>query len=83
MEFNNRTTHAVDSFITCDIEIMSGTPVFKNTRVPIKNLIDYLEVGESLDEFLEDFPSVSREQAIQALELAKEMILTHAYAHSH
>lgn len=83
MEFDNRTTHAVDSFITCDIEIMSGTPVFKNTRVPIKNLIDYLEVGESLDEFLEDFPSVSREQAIQALELAKEMILTHAYAHSH
>ena len=83
MEFDNRTIHAVDSFITCDIEIMSGTPVFKNTRVPIKNLIDYLEVGESLDEFLEDFPSVSREQAIQALELAKEMILTHAYAHSH
>ena len=83
MEFDNRTTHAVDSFITCDTEIMSGTPVFKNTRVPIKNLIDYLEVGESLDEFLEDFPSVSREQAIQALELAKEMLLTHAYAHSH
>ena len=83
MKFDNRTTHAVDSFITCDTEIMSGTPVFKNTRVPIKNLIDYLEVGESLDEFLEDFPSVSRKQAIQALELAKEMLLTHAYAHSH
>ena len=83
MKFDNRTTHAVDSFITCDTEIMSGTPVFKNTRVPIKNLIDYLEVGESLDEFLEDFPSVSREQAIQALEFAKEMLLTHAYSHSH
>ena len=83
MQFENRTTQGVDNFITCDAEIMSGTPVFKNTRVPIKNLIDYLEVGESLDEFLEDFPSVSREQAIQALELAKEMLLTHAYAHSH
>ena len=83
MQFDNRTTQVVDNFITCDAEIMSGTPVFKNTRVPIKNLIDYLEVGESLDEFLEDFPSVSREQAIQALELAKEMLLTHAYAHSH
>lgn len=83
MQFDNRTTQGVDNFITCDAEIMSGTPVFKNTRVPIKNLIDYLEVGESLDEFLEDFPSVSREQAIQALELAKEMLLTHAYAHSH
>ena len=83
MQFDNLTTLAVEELVTCDTEIMSGTPVFKNTRVPIKNLIDYLEVGESLDEFLEDFPSVSREQAIQALELAKEMLLTHAYAHSH
>ena len=76
MQFDNQTTQAVDDFITCDTEIMSGTPVFKNTRVPIKNLIDYLEVGESLDEFLEDFPSVSREQAIQALKFAREMILS-------
>lgn len=83
MQFDNRTTQAVDNFVTCDIEIMSGTPVFKNTRVPIKNLIDYLEEGESLDEFLEDFPSVSREQAIQALEFAKEMLLTHAHARTH
>ena len=49
---------------------------------PIKNLIDYLETGDSLDEFLEDFPSVNRAQAVQALELAKEMQLTQAYAHS-
>ena len=82
MQFDNRVPLSIEEFITCDTEIMSGTPVFKNTRVPIKNLIDYLEVGESLDEFLADFPSVSREQAIQALELAKEMLLTHAYAHS-
>lgn len=83
MQFDNPTTQTVDNFVTCDIEIMSGTPVFKNTRVPIKNLIDYLEEGESLDEFLEDFPSVSREQAIQALEFAKEMLLTHAHARTH
>ncbi len=83
MKLGKRTTQAVDDLITCDAEIMSGTPVFKNTRVPIKNLIDYLEVGESLDEFLADFPSVSREQAIQALELAKEILLTQAYANSH
>ena len=77
MKFDEGTTQTVENLITCDPEIMSGTPVFKNTRVPIKNLIDYLEVGESIDEFLEDFPSVSREQALQALELAKEMLLTH------
>ncbi|MCE2414676.1 DUF433 domain-containing protein [Candidatus Poribacteria bacterium] len=83
MQFDSRTPPTVEELITCDTEIMSGTPVFKNTRVPIKNLIDYLEVGESLDAFLEDFPSVSRAQAVQALKLAKEMLLTHAYAHSH
>ena len=73
----------MDSLITCDDETLSGTPVFKNTRVPIKNLIDYLEAGDSLDEFLDDFPSVSRKQAVQALELAKEMLLAQAYANSH
>lgn len=83
MKFGEGTTEIFENLVTCDTEIMSGTPVFKNTRVPIKNLIDYLEVGESLDEFLEDFPSVSREQAVQALELAKEMLLTHAHEHSH
>ncbi len=46
--------------ITCNPRIMSGTPVFKNTRVPIKNLIDYLEAGDDLDEFLEEFPSFCR-----------------------
>ena len=71
MKFDEGTTRTVENLITCDPEIMSGTPVFKNTRVPIKNLIDYLEVGESIDEFLDDFPSVSREQALQALELAE------------
>ena len=69
MKFDERKTMTADNLITCDAEIMSGTPVFKNTRVPIKNLIDYLESGETLDEFLEDFPSVNRDQAVKVLEL--------------
>jgi uncharacterized protein (DUF433 family) len=50
------------SVVHCDKEILGGTPVFVGTRVPLRNLIDYLEKGYSLDEFLDDFPSVSREQ---------------------
>ena len=50
-----------------DPEILGGTPVFVGTRVPLRNLIDYLEGGHSLNEFLDDFPSVSRDQAIAAL----------------
>lgn len=65
--------------IHSDPDILGGTPVFIGTRVPMKTLLDYLEAGESLDEFLAHFPSVSREQAIGALELAKE-ILTEYYA---
>ncbi len=53
-----------------DPDILGGTPVFIGTRVPIKTLLDYLEAGDPLDEFLDHFPSVSREQAISALELA-------------
>jgi len=53
---------------------MGGTPVFVGTRVPMKILLDYLEAGDSLDEFLDHFPSVKREQAIATLELAKEML---------
>ena len=83
MTFEKKTKPTIDTLITCDAEIMSGTPVFKNTRVPIKNLIDYLETGESLDDFLEDFPSVSREQAVHILVLAREVLLTQAYANSH
>ncbi len=56
-------------------EILGGTPVFRGTRVPIQTLIDYLEDGDSLDQFLDDFPTVSREQAFQVLELAKELLL--------
>lgn len=60
-----------------DLDILGGTPVFVGTRVPVKTMLDYLEAGDSLDEFLDHFPSVSREQAIAALELAKEMLIAY------
>ena len=66
--------------IHSDPEIMGGTPVFVGTRVPVQTLLDYLEAGDPLDEFLEDFPSVSRSQAVAVLELAKEMLLARASA---
>ena len=59
------------SVIVSDPEILGGTPCFRGTRVPVDSLIDYLEAGDSLDEFLDNFPSVSREAAIAALEEAK------------
>ena len=61
-----------------DPEILGGTPVFVGTRVPFQALLDYLEGGDSLDEFLTDFPSVTREQAVAALEQAKEALLANA-----
>jgi uncharacterized protein (DUF433 family) len=61
-----------------DPEILGGTPVFVGTRVPFQNLLDYLEGGDTLEEFLDDFPSVTREQAIAALEQAKEALLADA-----
>ena len=67
-----------ESPITVDPEIQGGVPVFSGTRVPVKNLIDYLEAGDSLDKFLSAFPSVTREQAIRALELAREMLTNYA-----
>ncbi|MGC2324306.1 MAG: DUF433 domain-containing protein, partial [Terriglobales bacterium] len=56
-----------------DPDVLGGTPVFVGTRVPVKTLYDYLEGGDSLDEFLNDFPSVAREQAVAALELGRTM----------
>lgn len=61
-----------------DPDIQGGVPVFVGTRVPLKNLFDSLEAGDSLDQFLEDYPSVSREQALAALELAREAASEHA-----
>jgi uncharacterized protein (DUF433 family) len=61
-------------------EILSGTPVFVGTRVPVKTLIDYLEAGDRLEDFLQDFPTVTREQAVAALEIAKEALVQDAGA---
>lgn len=55
-------------------EILGGTPVFYGTRVPIKNLFDYLETGDSIDKFLEDFDGVQREQVIKILEMSQKLI---------
>jgi uncharacterized protein (DUF433 family) len=71
----------VDEVITSDPDIQGGAVVFAGTRVPLKNLIDYLEAGDSLEEFLDDFPSVTREQAVAALELAQEALVTLAGPH--
>ena len=62
----------LESIVSVDPDVMSGTPVFAGTRVPVRNLIDYLEHGSSLDDFLVDFPSVTREQAVSVLEMARE-----------
>lgn len=64
------------NLINRDPEIMSGMLVFVGTRVPVRNLFDYLEGGDSLDEFLDDFPTVSRNQAVAVLELCSEMLVT-------
>jgi uncharacterized protein (DUF433 family) len=64
--------------VTRDPEVMHGAPVFRGTRVPVKTLFDYLENGESLDDFLAGFPTVSRDLAIQVLEEAKELRLARA-----
>ena len=61
--------------VQVDPEIMSGPPCFAGTRVPIKNLFDYLEGGDSLEEFLAQFPTVTREQAVAVLELARQKLL--------
>jgi len=65
----------VKAVVVIDPEIMSGTPCFAGTRVPVRNLLDYLEAGDPLDEFLEQFPTVSRKQAIAFLEQSAEAML--------
>ena len=66
---------SVKQYIESDEEKLGGTPVFRGTRVPIKNLFDYLEGGDNLTVFLDDFPTVSPEQAIGVLELYKIKLL--------
>jgi uncharacterized protein (DUF433 family) len=62
------------SVVACNPDVMSGAPVFRGTRVPVQTLFDYLEGGESIDDFLKGFPSVSRSQVIAFLEEAKDRI---------
>ena len=69
---------SVTDIVHSDPEILGGTPVFAGTRVPIETLFEYLESGETLDEFLQQFPSVSRDRALVALELARDSVLERA-----
>jgi uncharacterized protein (DUF433 family) len=64
-----------NNVIVSDPEVLGGTPVFRGTRVPFRTLVDYLEGGQNLQEFLDDFPTVTREAAIHALEHAKSLVL--------
>ena len=66
----------VKELVEVDPETMSGTPVFTGTRVPIKHLFDYLEGGDTLEIFLDDFPTVTREQVLGVLELSRETLLS-------
>ena len=68
----------IQSVVKVDPEIMSGAPCFAGTRVPIQHLIDYLEGGDSIEDFLDGFPTVSREQVIAFLEEAKDRVLAAA-----
>lgn len=63
-----------DQVISISPDILSGTPVFKGTRVPIKNLFDYIETGETIEEFLIAFPSVTRAQALKVLDMAEHLL---------
>lgn len=67
--------HDMKAVVSRDAEVMSGTPVFAGTRVPVQTLLDYLEGGDTIDEFLEGFPSVRREQVVAFLEDAKDRLV--------
>ena len=69
----------VKQLISVNPQVQGGVPVFAGTRVPVKNLFDYLEGGDSLDQFLDDFPSVKREVAVAVLEQAREAVAPHAH----
>ena len=70
----------LSEIVHSDPDILGGTPVFVGTRVPVKNLVDYLAGGETLDEFLDQFPTVSREQAVAAIHQAVEALVARACA---
>jgi uncharacterized protein (DUF433 family) len=72
----SQMVNAATPVIVRDPDILGGTPVFRGTRVPFQTLLDYLEGGQTLDEFLDDFPTVSREAAVHALEHAKSLVVS-------
>lgn len=76
--YTERTMSDETRVVHSDPDVLGGTPVFVGTRVPLQSLFDYIEGGDTLDEFLKQFPSVRRDQAIAALELARESLLTRA-----
>ena len=78
-EIEKRVRENASGVVHSRKDTMSGLPVFKGTRVPVKNLFNYLVAGDNLDEFLCGFPSVSREQAVEALDMAKEALESYAY----
>jgi uncharacterized protein (DUF433 family) len=69
----------LESVVRCDPGVLGGTPVFAGTRVPVKNLVDYLAAGDSLERFLEHFPSVTREQAVAVIEIAGDLLASRAH----
>jgi uncharacterized protein (DUF433 family) len=73
------STPTLESVVRSDPEVLGGTPVFAGTRVPIKNLVDYLAAGDSLERFLDHFPSVTRVQAVAALEIAGNLLVSPAH----
>ena len=72
-------TPILESVVRSDPDVLGGTPVFAGTRVPLKNLVDYLAAGDPLERFLDHFPSVTREQAVAALEIAGDLLATRAH----
>lgn len=70
----------LESVVQIDPEILGGTPVFRGTRVPVKNLLDCLAAGDALDEFLDDFPTVERHQAVAVLEVARDLLIAGAHS---
>lgn len=70
----------ISSVVHSDRDILGGTPVFVGTRVPVRSLFDYLSAGDTLEEFLNHFPTVSREQAVAVLEQANELLVAHAHS---
>ena len=73
------STPTLESIVCSHPDVLGGTPVFAGTRVPLKNLVDYLAAGDPLERFLDHFPSVTREQAVAALEIAGDLLASRAH----